>query len=92
MNPLTSLYQTAIGALVDVMSPKARKYAYAVAAVVLLLVGIWQASGGDWKAALLLLASLGFTMAHANTNSADPQAFTPAAGGAQPADPTPEQQ
>jgi hypothetical protein len=34
--------------LTDLIPPRYRKYVYAVAALVVIVWGAWQASGGDW--------------------------------------------
>lgn len=67
--------------LVDVVSPKARKYIYAAVALIAFGYGIWQAAGGDWRAVVpSLIGSLMGALAHANTNPVDPQQLPPASG------------
>ena len=57
--------------LTDVLPPNVRKYVYAVLAVAALALGAYKASGGDWlEFAGLLLGSLGFSTAAANTPKA----------------------
>lgn len=54
--------------LVDIIPPKARKYVYGAAALVLAGYGVWQAANGDWRA--LIAALIGgpvAALAHANT-------------------------
>lgn len=61
MNPLSDLLR-------DVLPPAARKYVYAVLALVALVWGIWQASGGDWgQFVAALVASLTGALAASNT-------------------------
>ena len=59
--------------LVDIIPAGARKYVYAVAALLGLIVTVWQASDGDWKTALVSLAGTALTtLAHANTTATPP--------------------
>ena len=59
--------------LVDIIPAKARKYVYAAAALLGLIVTVWQASDGDWKTALVSLAGTALTtLAHANTTPEAP--------------------
>jgi len=60
--------------LLDVMSPKARKWVYAVLSLAMLVVGVWQLADGNWTVFLVqLVGSLTHAMANANTNPQDPQ-------------------
>ena len=60
--------------LTDVIPPKARKYVYAVVALLALVYGAWQANDGNWGAAMAsLLASVVNALAHGNTNPDKPQ-------------------
>jgi uncharacterized membrane protein YhhN len=55
--------------LLDVLPAKARKYVYAILALVALALAAYQVSDGDWLVfAGLLLGSLGFGTAASNTN------------------------
>ena len=57
MNPLT-----------NVLPPEVRKYVYAVLALAGVALAAYQATEGDWlEFAVLLLGSLGFGTANANT-------------------------
>ena len=57
-----------MGLLTDVLPPKVRKYVYAALAVAALALSAYKASDGDWlEFAGLLLGSLGFGTATANT-------------------------
>ena len=65
--------------LMDVMSPKARKYFYACVSLAAFGWGIYVANNGDWRAIVpSVLGIAAGALAHANTNPVDPQQFTPA--------------
>jgi hypothetical protein len=56
--------------LTDVLPPKARKYVYAVLALAAVVLGVWQASDGDWLLfAANLLGALGFGTAASNVKA-----------------------
>lgn len=57
----------------DLIPAKYRKYVYAIAALLALGFGIWEASHGDWKVFVAsLLAALVSGLAHGNvTESGD---------------------
>lgn len=58
--------------ILTTIPPKYRKYVYAVLALAALALGAWKASQGDWiEFATLLLGSLGFGTATANTDTYD---------------------
>lgn len=60
--------------LVDIIPPKARRYVYGTASLVLLGYGAWQAADGDWRALIgVLIGGPVAALAHANTNPEDPQ-------------------
>lgn len=54
--------------LVDILPEKYRKYVYAVAALAVFVLGVWQAADGDWvKAIGLAIGSLVPATAASNT-------------------------
>ena len=56
--------------LTDVLPAKARKYVYAALALAAIVLGVWQASDGDWLLfAANLLGALGFSTAASNTKA-----------------------
>ena len=61
MNPLT-----------DLIPAPARKYVYAIAAVLAFAYGIWQGVDGDWGQFVAgLLASVVSALAHGNVDGGD---------------------
>ena len=57
--------------LVDVIPAAWRRYVYGALSLLALVYAAWQASDGDWKAALTsLIGSAVTALAHANTNQA----------------------
>ena len=55
--------------LTDILPPKVRKYVYAFLALAAIVLGVWQASDGDWLLfAANLLGALGFGTTASNVN------------------------
>jgi glucose dehydrogenase len=62
--------------LLDIVSPRARKYFYAAVALLSLADAVWELAQHNWAAVLPAVVSIASgSLAHANTNPVDPQAL-----------------
>lgn len=58
--------------LTDVLPPNVRKYVYLALTLAAIVLGVWQASDGDWLLFVAnLLGALGFGTAASNTPKGD---------------------